>query len=204
MIESQDFISGIQSWNSLQALLKCVGREITPCFTASILLGYVGFFASLAGSFSLLLDDDMEAWKVALYESALLPLLYLFFLSASLSVCKRGVAKWKVSSSSFLCEPAACQKWSWHWSPVFGAIHFWQCCWLHHPWGTLSQSVFLRNMHFLTAIVSGVTGILVRRYFWSWTYRSWDGVVSLSWLNCSPILSGVVLTQLSSCADNQL
>ena len=29
---------------------------------------------------------------------------------------------------------------------------------------TLSQSVFLRQMHFLTAIVSGVTGILVRRY----------------------------------------
>ena len=44
----------------------------------------MGFFASLAGSFSLLLDDGMEAWKVALYEFSLLPLVYLFFLSASL------------------------------------------------------------------------------------------------------------------------
>ena len=60
ILESQDFISGINTWNSLQALLKCVGRELTPCFTALNLLGYAGFFAALAGSFSLLLDDDLK------------------------------------------------------------------------------------------------------------------------------------------------
>ena len=27
MIESEEFISGIKSWNSMQALLKCIGRR---------------------------------------------------------------------------------------------------------------------------------------------------------------------------------
>jgi len=162
MIESQDFIHGIESWNSMQALLKCVGREITPCFTALNLLGYVGFFASLAGSFSLLLDEDMEAWKIALYESAFLPLLYLFFLSASLFAkgaslgekCRQvpafvnqlhgnGADTDRQYLVRYISDSAA------------GFI-------IHGA--TLSQSVFLRQMHFLTAIVSGVTGILVRRY----------------------------------------
>ena len=38
ILESKNFIGGINSWNSLQALLKCVGREVTNCFTASKLL----------------------------------------------------------------------------------------------------------------------------------------------------------------------
>ena len=186
LIESQDFTSGIESWNSIQALLKCVGREITPCFTASILLGYVGFFASLAGSFSLLLDDDMEAWKVALYESALLPLLYLFFLSASLFA--------KGASLSEKCRqvPAFVNQLHGNGADtdrqyLVRYISDSAAGFIIHG-ATLSQSVFLRQMHFLTAIVSGVTGILVRRYLWSWTSRSWDGVVWLSW----------VLTQLFS------
>ena len=162
MIESEEFISGIKSWNSMQALLKCIGREITPCFTALNLLGYVGFFASLAGSFSLLLDDGMEAWKVALYEFSLLPLVYLFFLSAS-----------QFAKGAWLSEK--CRQ-----IPAFvnqlhgnGAdtdrqylvryISDSAAGFVIHG-ATLSQGVFLRQMHFLTAIVSAVTGILVRRY----------------------------------------
>ena len=163
MFESQDFIGGIKSWNSMRALLTCIGREITPCFTALNLLGYVGFFASLAGSFSLLLDDDMEAWKVALYELSLLPLVYLFFLSASL------FAKGASLSERYRQVPAFVNQLHGNGADtdrqyLVRYISDSAAGFIIHG-ATLSQGVFLRQMRFLTAIVSGVTGILVRRYF---------------------------------------
>jgi len=162
MIESEEFISGIKSWNSMQALLKCIGREITPCFTALNLLGYVGFFASLAGSFSLLLDDGMEAWKVALYEFSLLPLVYLFFLSASL------FAKGAWLSEKCRQIPAFVNQLHGNGADtdrqyLVRYISDSAAGFVIHG-ATLSQGAFLRQMHFLTAIVSAVTGILVRRY----------------------------------------
>ncbi|CAK9115345.1 unnamed protein product [Durusdinium trenchii] len=84
MLETQNFIGGISSWNSLQAMLKCVGREVTWCFTVLISLGYIGLFISLAASLSLFLEPDLDIGSVLLSESALLPLMYLFFLSARL------------------------------------------------------------------------------------------------------------------------
>lgn len=163
--ETQDFISGIQSWNSLQALLKCVGREITPCFTALFLLGYVGFFAALAGSFALLLDDGLDVWKTSIYEWSLLPLLYLFYLSTRL--CAKG------ASLSERCRqiPAFVNQLN-----MFGEGADTDRQYLVRYISdsaagfivngvTLSQAAFLKQMHFLAAVFSGISGVLLRRYF---------------------------------------
>lgn len=64
MLETQNFIGGISSWNSLQAMLKCVGREVTWCFTVLISLGYIGLFISLAASLSLFLEPDLDIGSV--------------------------------------------------------------------------------------------------------------------------------------------
>ena len=135
LIESQDFTSGIESWNSIQALLKCVGREINALLHRIDSPWIRGFFRFT----SWLLQFAPGWWHGGLEGCSLRVSASSFvvpFFPVCKSVCKRGIAKWKVSSSSGLCEPAA-WKWSWHWSPLFGAIHFWQCCWLHHPWGNL-------------------------------------------------------------------
>eukprot|EP00435_Cladocopium_sp_Y103_P066544 s28_g28.t2 len=151
IVETQNFISGIQSWNSLQALLKCVGREITPCFTSLNLLGYVGFFVALAGSFSLLLDDGLEVWKVFLYESSLLPLLYLFYLSArlfaqgaSLSERCRQIPAF-VNQLSMLSDGADTDR-----QYLVRYISDSAAGFIVNG-VTLSQSAFLRQMHFLAA-----------------------------------------------------
>eukprot|EP00438_Fugacium_kawagutii_P029728 Skav214783 [mRNA] locus=scaffold1820:27552:29378:- [translate_table: standard] len=161
ILQSPDFNSGRESWNALQALLRCVGREITPCFTALNLLGYVGFIAALAGCFTLLLDD-VEGAVLFLSEFALLPLVYLFYLSARLFA--------KGASLSEKCHqiPAFVNQ-----LPGEGAdadrqylvqyISASAAGFIVHG-VSLSQSQFLKQMHFLTAVFSGFAGILLRRY----------------------------------------
>lgn len=164
IVENQDFISGIQSWNSLQALLKCVGREITPCFISLNLLGYVGFFVAITGSFTLLLDDGLEVWMVLLYESSLLPLLYLFYLSArlfaqgaSLSERCRQIPAF-VNQLSMLSDGADTDR-----QYLVRYISDSAAGFIVHG-VTLSQSALLRQMHFLAAVCSGISGVLLRRY----------------------------------------
>eukprot|EP00438_Fugacium_kawagutii_P013869 Skav228409 [mRNA] locus=scaffold3824:293097:294914:- [translate_table: standard] len=162
ILQSPDFNSGRESWNALQALLKCIGREITPCFTALNLLGYVGFIAALAGSFTTLLLDDVEGAVLFLSKFALLPLVYLFYLSARLFA--------KGASLSEKCHqiPAFVNQ-----LPGEGAdtdrqylvqyISASSAGFIVHG-VSLSQSQFLKQMHFLTAVFSGFAGILLRRY----------------------------------------
>lgn len=164
IVENQDFISGIQSWNSLQALLKCVGREITPCFISLNLLGYVGFFVAITGSFTLLLDDGLEVWMVLLYESSLLPLLYLFYLAArlfaqgaSLSERCRQIPAF-VNQLSMLSDGADTDR-----QYLVRYISDSAAGFIVHG-VTLSQSALLRQMHFLSAVCSGISGVLLRRY----------------------------------------
>lgn len=165
MVETQDFITGIQSWNSLQALLKCIGREMTPCFTALFFLGYVGFFAALAGSFALLLDDGLDVWETSLYECSLLPLLYLFYLSArlfakgaSLSERCRQIPAF-VNQLDMLSEGADTDR-----QYLVQYISDSAAGFIVNG-VTLSQAAFLKQMHSLVAVLSGISGVLLRRYF---------------------------------------
>lgn len=160
--ETEDFMAGIRSWNTLQALLKSVGRELTPCFVALNTLGYVGFFAALAGSCSLLLDDHLDGWTLALSEFALLPTIYLFYLSARL-----------FAEGALLSEKC-------HQVPAFvnqlpGEDDDAQRQYLVRfvadsstgfivKGVMLTQSAFLKQVQLLTAIFSSFGGILLRRY----------------------------------------
>ncbi|CAE7352561.1 unnamed protein product [Symbiodinium natans] len=165
IMERPDFISGIESWNSLQALLKCAGREITPSFTALNLLGYAGILVALASFFSLLLDVAyIDSWSVVLHESGLIPFLYLFIVSvilfakgASLSgKCRQvpafvnqlggdaGADTDRQYLVQFISDSAA------------GFI-------VHGV--TLSRSDLLKQLHILIAILSGLAGALMRRHY---------------------------------------
>ena len=46
-----------------------------------MLSGYIGLFISLAATLSLFLDSDLGLEEILLSDSALLPLMYLFYLS---------------------------------------------------------------------------------------------------------------------------
>ncbi len=160
--ETEDFMAGIRSWNTLQALLKSVGRELTPCFVALNALGYVGFFAALAGSCSLLLDDHLDGWTLALSEFALLPTIYLFYLSSRL------FAEGALLSEKCNQVPAFVNQ-------LPGEDDDAQRQYLVRfvsdsatgfivKGVMLTQSAFLKQVQILTAIFSGFSGILLRRY----------------------------------------
>lgn len=162
--ETQDFVSGVQTWNSLQAWLKCVGREITPCFTSVILLGYVGFFVAITGCIVVLLADGLEVWRVLLYASSLLPLLYLCYLSvrlfaqgASLSErCKQIPAF--VNQLSMRHDGADTDR-----KYLVQYISNSAAGFIVHG-VTLSQSVLVEQMFWVAAVCSGIMGVLLRRY----------------------------------------
>lgn len=64
----------------MQALIKCVGRELGPCFLALQICGFLGLISALAGTVSWLVwfDDGMAIVHVL----ATLPELMLFCVSA--------------------------------------------------------------------------------------------------------------------------
>ncbi|CAK9112414.1 Metal transporter CNNM4 [Durusdinium trenchii] len=80
MLFEPDFSSGVRTWNSMQALIKCVGRELGPCFLALQICGFLGLISALAGTVSWLVwfDDGMAIVHVL----ATLPELMLFCVSA--------------------------------------------------------------------------------------------------------------------------
>eukprot|EP00438_Fugacium_kawagutii_P007167 Skav209286 [mRNA] locus=scaffold251:27670:29241:+ [translate_table: standard] len=163
LMEDPDFVAGINSWNTLQALVKCVGREITPCFLALSLFGHAGFFASVAASFSLLLGDNLVGQRVALYEFALLPLIYLFCLSTQLFAGGAGLSATCRQVPAFVNqlrrqnEPDADRQY------LVGYISRSETGFVVAG-VTLTPSALLKQMHLLTAVCSGFGGILIRRF----------------------------------------
>mmetsp|Transcript_4606 Transcript_4606/g.10812 ORF Transcript_4606/g.10812 Transcript_4606/m.10812 type:complete len:647 (-) Transcript_4606:31-1971(-) len=73
-----DFGIGATSWNCLQALLKCVGRELGRSFIAVQALGSVGFVFFLASVVALVFRTDVSALPVTVEAMSSLPLLFLF------------------------------------------------------------------------------------------------------------------------------
>jgi len=84
VINTPAFEFGVQSWNSLQALLKCVGRELASSFLSFQVMGALGFFYVLASSVAYAFRTDFH-WRPILLEfCSSLPLLFLFGMSMRL------------------------------------------------------------------------------------------------------------------------
>eukprot|EP00913_Durusdinium_trenchii_P001854 g1717.t1 len=66
-----DFEAAVSSWNSLQAILKSVGRELGHCFLALQILGNVGLITALAGAFSLVLFSE-QSFDSLIFQDQLL------------------------------------------------------------------------------------------------------------------------------------
>ena len=120
------------------------------------------FFAALAGSCSLLLDDHLDGWTLVLSEFALLPTIYLFYLSARL-----------FAEGALLSEK--CQQVPAFVNQLPGEDDDAQRQYLVRfvadsstgfivKGVMLTQSAFLKQVQLLTAIFSGFSGILLRRY----------------------------------------
>lgn len=80
-----DFQEGVRSWNVLQALLKCVGRELAGSFLIFQGFGYLCFIFFLVSGIVLIFSNDFEALPLLVEVLSQVPLLFLSCLSLRLS-----------------------------------------------------------------------------------------------------------------------
>jgi len=73
-----DFGIGTTSWNCMQALLKCVGRELETSFVTVQVLGAVGFIFFLASAVAFVFRTNFESLPMLVEAMSSLPLLFLF------------------------------------------------------------------------------------------------------------------------------
>lgn len=80
-----EFQEGVRSWNVLQALLKCVGRELAGSFLILQGFGYLCFIFFLVSGIVLIFSNDFEALPLMVEVLSGVPLLFLSCLSLRLS-----------------------------------------------------------------------------------------------------------------------
>ncbi|CAE7588166.1 unnamed protein product, partial [Symbiodinium sp. CCMP2456] len=90
LLEEADFVVGVQSWNCLQALLKCIGRELGNAFVMAQALGAVGFVYFLASGVTNAFQKGFRIDMLIFEMVAALPLLFLF--AVNMRVCAHGAA----------------------------------------------------------------------------------------------------------------
>jgi len=85
LAETSSFSTGVETWNFLQALLRCVAREIGSSFLASVVVPFLTFTFVVASSISIATDKNFSAM---IWESlSALPLLGLFAVNLSVALC---------------------------------------------------------------------------------------------------------------------
>mmetsp|Transcript_40792 Transcript_40792/g.67446 ORF Transcript_40792/g.67446 Transcript_40792/m.67446 type:complete len:163 (-) Transcript_40792:296-784(-) len=80
-----EFEEGVRTWNVLQALLKCVGRELAGSFLIFQGFGYLCFIFFLVSGIVLIFSNDFEALPLMMEVLSGVPLLFLSCLSLRLS-----------------------------------------------------------------------------------------------------------------------
>eukprot|EP00439_Symbiodinium_sp_Y106_P041673 s267_g5.t1 len=84
VVNSMDFAPAVQSWNAMQALLKCISRELASSFLSLQILSSLGFVYFLATS----VTWDPHILQTVVESLASLPLVWLFLLG--MRVCMHG------------------------------------------------------------------------------------------------------------------
>eukprot|EP00435_Cladocopium_sp_Y103_P039481 s1489_g10.t1 len=88
ILNESDFALGVDSWNCLQALLKCIGRGIASSFLASQACGAIGLIYVLASAVTASFQLGLNPNVLILEGVHALPLLVFFLLN--LRVCAHG------------------------------------------------------------------------------------------------------------------
>eukprot|EP00439_Symbiodinium_sp_Y106_P030117 s657_g3.t1 len=164
IVNTADFIPGVRSWNSIQALLKSASRELATSFVSLQVCGSLGLMIWLTGSLTFLWRSQPAALPLAVEVASSLPLTFLFLVATRL--CAHGAALTEKCRNMpalvnqipgpsgsidvnrqylvrFITDSAA--------GFIVKGV-------------TLTQSIFLRQVYFLGTLFSGLLGVLIRIY----------------------------------------
>ncbi|CAJ1334445.1 unnamed protein product [Effrenium voratum] len=97
IVNSPDFALGVQNWNAMQALLKCVSRELEGSFLALQALACLGFIFFIGCSITLTFGTDFQVLPVCIELLHAMPLPVLYLLS--IRVCAHGASLTEKSRS---------------------------------------------------------------------------------------------------------
>lgn len=164
LLQEPDFASAVSSWNSMQAILKSVGRELGDCFLSLQIVGHLSLITALAGAFSVLFFSEQEVESQVLQVLPMIPLLVLFGLAARL-LAEGGALTKKCEDvpafvnqlGSFDAESARARQYLVQFITdsrpgfiVAGSM--------------LTNGVFFKLMATLATLLSGAMGVILRRY----------------------------------------
>ncbi|CAJ1423392.1 unnamed protein product [Effrenium voratum] len=88
LLDEPDFSLGVESWNCLQALLKCIGREMASSFLMMQILGAAGFIYFLTSAVTVAFQRSFDREVMLMEGLRSLPLLLHFLLE--MHVFSRG------------------------------------------------------------------------------------------------------------------
>ncbi|CAE7221392.1 unnamed protein product, partial [Symbiodinium natans] len=88
VVNSMEFAPAVQSWNAMQALLKCISRELASTFLSLQILSSLGFVYFLAAAVTWIFREEPEILHTVVEGLASLPLVWLFLLG--MRVCMHG------------------------------------------------------------------------------------------------------------------
>ncbi|CAK9023094.1 unnamed protein product [Durusdinium trenchii] len=88
IVNHMNFPVGVESWNAMQALLKCVGRELAGSFVALQGLASIGFMYFLVSGVTMAFRAEFQFMPFFIECLSSLPLPFLFLLG--MRVCAHG------------------------------------------------------------------------------------------------------------------
>ena len=153
----QDFETGVDSWNMLQAMFQSISSEISLMFAVLYVGGNVTFIFTVTSTAKLLLNSEFDLLQLGLPCSLLMIGLAAYLLYRGVSVteqCRRVPQLVNQLPGKALDERRQYLVRFLHDSSVGFTVH-----------GVmLSQSLLLKQMQLYLACLSGFASLLVRQY----------------------------------------
>ncbi|CAE7634540.1 TTN [Symbiodinium sp. CCMP2456] len=160
--DSQDYEVGVKTWNRMQALLKCLGRELE---TSTILLqafGGIGFVAYCASAVSVVIQASFESLSLSMIAGAGAPAIFLLMIAIRLGAQAAALTeKCRVLPAFVNTIPGACI--DLHRQYLVQFIVDTSAGFIVKG-VTLTQAMFLKQLYLLATVLTGLLGIFIRLY----------------------------------------
>ncbi|CAE7456652.1 unnamed protein product [Symbiodinium natans] len=160
--DSQDFELGVKSWNRMQALLKCLSRELENSSVLLQAISGIGFVAYAGSAAHVALKDHFESLSVSMVGQAGVPAIFLLMIVMRLGAQAASLTeKCRVLPGFVNQIPGACI--DLHRQYLVRFIVDTSAGFIVKG-VTLTQGMFLKQLYLLATILSGMVGVLLRLY----------------------------------------
>lgn len=163
IVEHLNFPRGVETWNAMQALLKCVGRELAISFLAMQFMASIGFMYFLVSGVTMAFRTGIEVAPFLVESLSSLPLPFLLLVSMRVTAHGADLTEKCRAMPAFVNQ-----------IPTHILIDLDRQYLVHFIADSsagftvrdvkLTREVFLKQVYIFVAMVSGLISILSRLY----------------------------------------